>query len=129
MWVGSAIVEIHIPSAQSLKDKRMVVRSLRDRLRQRFGISCAEVAKQDLHQIARLGLAFVSGRRTEVESAFEAAEAFVAGSGMAEVTGWVAEIESIDASGILRISQSTPITDLPWKDEEDEEDETDATGR
>lgn len=129
MWVGSAIIELQIASAQSLKDKRMVVRSLRDRLRQRFGVSCAEAAMQDIHQTARLGIAFVNSRRSEVESTFESVERFVAESGLAEVSGWAAEIESIDAEGILRISQSNPITDLPWKDDEDETDETDTARR
>lgn len=127
MWVGSAVLEIHIPGAESLKDKRMVVRSLRDRLRRRFGVSCAEVSLQDVHQRARFGLAFVSSSRREVESTFEAVEGFVVSSGNAELTGWSAEVESIDADGILRISQSAPIDDLPWRD--DEEDETDSTGR
>lgn len=127
MWVGSAILEIHIPGAESLKDKRMVVRSLRDRVRRRFGVSCAEVSLNDLHQRARLGLAFVSSSRREVESTFESVEGFVASSGDAELTGWVAEIETIDADGILRISQSTPIDDLPWRG--DEEDETDSESR
>ena len=127
MWVGSAILEIHIPGAESLKDKRMVVRSLRDRIRRRFGVSCAEVSQQELHQRARLGLAFVSPARKEVESTFEAVEGFVASSGDAELTGWAAEIESIDADGILRISQSIPINDLPWRN--DEEDETDGESR
>lgn len=129
MWVGSAIIELHIPGAQSLKDKRMVVRSIRDRLRRRYGLACAEVAMQDVHQTARLGVAYVSSRRAEVESTFETAERFVAESGAAEVSGWAAEIEFVDASAILRISQSTPITDLPWKDDEDEEDETDPARR
>lgn len=126
MWVGSAIVELHIESAESLKDKRMVVRSLRDRVRRKFGMSCAEVAMQDLHQRARLGLAYVSSSRREVESAFEAVESFIAAAGLAEVTGWMAEIESIDADAVLRISRNISNEDLPWRI--DEEDETNRTG-
>ena len=41
-------LDIHIPHAQSLKDKRMVVRSLKDRLRTKFNVSVSEVDHQDL---------------------------------------------------------------------------------
>lgn len=78
---------------------------------------------QDLHQLARLGVAFVSSKRAEVESTFEAVESFIDGSGAAELTGWTTEIEAIDAAGVLRISQSGSIADLPWRGD-DEEDET-----
>ena len=60
MLVSVALFEIHIPYAQSLKDKRMVVKSLRDKLRNRFEISAGEVGLHDVHQRARLGLSFVS---------------------------------------------------------------------
>lgn len=60
MVVAVAVFEIHIPHAQSLKEKRTVVKSLRDRIRNRFEVSSAEVGLQDLHQRARLGVAIVS---------------------------------------------------------------------
>ena len=40
-------LDIHIPHAQSLKDKRMVVRSLKDRLRTKFNVSVSEVDHQN----------------------------------------------------------------------------------
>lgn len=60
MLVVVGIYEIHIPHAQSLKDKRMVVRSLKEKLRNRFEMSVAEVALQDLHQRGRLGFSFIA---------------------------------------------------------------------
>ena len=61
MFVGVATFELHIPHALSLKDKRSVVRSLRDRLRSKFEISVAEVDHHDVWQRATLALACVSG--------------------------------------------------------------------
>ena len=47
MIVGAAAVEIHIHGAQSLKSKRGVVRSISQRVRNRFNLSVAEVGGQD----------------------------------------------------------------------------------
>ena len=59
MIVGTAIVTIHIPWAQSLKDKRTQVKSLCAKARNTFNISIAEVDCQDIHQRAVLGFACV----------------------------------------------------------------------
>jgi len=61
MYVGIVRVELHVPAAQSLKDKRAVVRALKDRIRARTGAAVAEVDHQDLWQRAALGVAVVSG--------------------------------------------------------------------
>jgi uncharacterized protein YlxP (DUF503 family) len=52
-------LEIHIPHAQSLKDKRMVVRRLKDRLRSKFNVAVSETDHQDLWQRAALSVATI----------------------------------------------------------------------
>lgn len=52
-------LDIHIPHAQSLKDKRMVVRSLKDRLRAKFNVSVSEVDHQDLWQRSQVSVVTV----------------------------------------------------------------------
>src|SRR5215510_10606384 len=52
-------LDIHIPHAQSLKEKRMVVRSLKDRLRAKFNVSVSEVDHQDLWQRSQLSVVTV----------------------------------------------------------------------
>jgi uncharacterized protein YlxP (DUF503 family) len=59
----SVLVTISIPSALSLKDKRAVVRSLVERLRQRLHLAAAEVAMQDAVQSGQVGFAVVCGDR------------------------------------------------------------------
>ena len=54
--VGLCTVELFIPESQSLKDKRQVLLSLKDRLREKFNLSVAEVDGQDLWQKAYWGL-------------------------------------------------------------------------
>jgi uncharacterized protein YlxP (DUF503 family) len=59
MVVGSLRIRLLVREARSLKDKRQVVRSMKDRLRNGFNISVAEVAAQDHRQLAVLGIALV----------------------------------------------------------------------
>jgi uncharacterized protein YlxP (DUF503 family) len=61
MFVGVARVVLQIPGARSLKDRRQVVKSLKDRLRARLPVSVAEVGDVERHQVATLGVAVVSG--------------------------------------------------------------------
>ena len=59
MIVAVLTVDLHLPGSLSLKDKRMVIRSLKDRLSRKFNISIAEVDYQDKWQRAQLGIAQV----------------------------------------------------------------------
>lgn len=57
----SVLLTLHVPGAQSLKDKRAVVRSVVERLRVRLNLSAAEVGLLNRPQAARIGFAVVSG--------------------------------------------------------------------
>lgn len=71
--VGLCTVELFIPDSQSLKDKRQVLLSLKDRLRERFNLSVAEVDGQDLWQRAVLGLACVANEGRHVNQVLDQA--------------------------------------------------------
>ncbi len=60
MHVRAAAVTLHVPSAQTLKDKRQILRSLLDRTRRQFNVSIAEVDAMDCCQKIVIGLACVS---------------------------------------------------------------------
>src|SRR5438067_1006823 len=60
MFVGVARVELFIPASGSLKDKRRVLRSVSQTVRNRFNAAVAEVAYQDLWQRASLGISCVA---------------------------------------------------------------------
>lgn len=60
MVTMSAKLIFSIPHAHSLKEKRMVARSLIDKTRHRYNASVAEVGTQDAHQTLTLGIAVVS---------------------------------------------------------------------
>jgi uncharacterized protein len=59
MVVGLLTVEMHVPGSQSLKDKRMILRRVKDRLR-KFNVAVSEVDHQDLWQRAALAVVTVS---------------------------------------------------------------------
>jgi uncharacterized protein YlxP (DUF503 family) len=91
MIVAVALFEVFIPHAQSLKDKRMVVRSLRDKLRNRFEISAGEVGLNDLHQRARMAVSFVSLDDPSADAMLERVQFFVETNTDATLTGWTSE--------------------------------------
>jgi len=63
MVVGILQLRIMIRDAQSLKDKRRIVKSLRDRIRSRFNVSVSEVDSLDRRQQATLGIALATNDR------------------------------------------------------------------
>jgi len=67
MVIGVARVDIHFPESRSLKNKRGFIRSIKDRIKNKFNVSIAEVDFQDLWQKTRLAIAAVSndGRFTD----------------------------------------------------------------
>jgi uncharacterized protein YlxP (DUF503 family) len=56
MHIGLLQLDLHIPYAHSLKEKRMAVRSVKDRLRKRFNVSISELDHQELWQRAEIGV-------------------------------------------------------------------------
>jgi uncharacterized protein YlxP (DUF503 family) len=70
MIVGSLRVRLLIREARTLKDKRQVVLSIKDRLRNQYNVSVAEVDSQDQRQVAVLGMAMVCNESRPVRDAF-----------------------------------------------------------
>ena len=73
MIVGVCTVELFIPEGHSLKGKRQVLQSLKNRLREKFNLSVAEVGDQDLWQKSILGLACVANESAHVNQVLEQA--------------------------------------------------------
>jgi uncharacterized protein YlxP (DUF503 family) len=67
MVIGVVTVSISIPESQSLKDKRSVLRSLKDRIRNTMNVSVAEVGKQDAWKFADLAFVTVAAESTVVQ--------------------------------------------------------------
>jgi len=70
MIVGIMQVEVHVPAAQSLKDKRSVTKSLREQLRGRFNIAVAELDPNEKWQRATIGIAAIAQERAAIDEVF-----------------------------------------------------------
>jgi uncharacterized protein len=70
MNTGIGIIKLHIPESQSLKEKRMVIKSIIAKLQNRFNISIAEVDDNDLWQVATIGISCVSNNDKTVDETF-----------------------------------------------------------
>jgi len=99
MIVGAAALELHVHGSRSLKQKRGVVRSISQRLRNRFNISVAEVGGQDTWQRAVLGLSAAGAEAPLVRRVLEQALDYVEELHLAEV-----------------MFTDVEILELPWHD-------------
>jgi uncharacterized protein len=70
MIVGTLQVRLLVRESRSLKDKRQVLRSIKDRLHNQFNVSIAEVAAQDHRQLIVLGMAMVSNEAGHIQASF-----------------------------------------------------------
>ena len=77
MVVGLLQLDVHLPRAHSLKEKRSVLKSLRDQLRHRFNVAVAELEANELWQRATVGISSVADDRARVEEV------------LAHVTDWL----------------------------------------
>lgn len=85
MVVGLCTVELFMAGSQSLKDKRQVLHSLKDRLRGKFNLSIAEVDGQDLWQKTVLGMACVANDGGYVNQVLEQALNVIKGMPAVEI--------------------------------------------
>ena len=69
--------ELHIAGAHSLKDKRSVVKSLKDRMRREFNVSVAETAYQDQWQRAEITACLVAADAAQADAVLEKADRMV----------------------------------------------------
>ena len=105
MTVGIARITLFVPESHSLKEKRMVLRRVKDRVRNKFNVAIAEVDENDVWQRAVVGLALVGNDRRFVESALDEVVRFV--RDLAETTDVQREL--------LTFNQPLAENDLGWK--------------
>ncbi|MGV8073085.1 MAG: DUF503 domain-containing protein [Syntrophobacteraceae bacterium] len=85
MTVGIARVSFRLHGNQSLKEKRTVVKSLVEKSRHRFNVSVAEVADQDVHQRATIGIAVIGSDARVLNSLLDRIIDFMDSLGLAEL--------------------------------------------
>jgi uncharacterized protein YlxP (DUF503 family) len=85
MIIGILTVDLHLPEATSLKQKRMVLKSMKDRVRRAFNVSVAEVDNHDKWQVARIGIAAIGRDKGTVNSLLDKVLNFLSTCNGAEV--------------------------------------------
>jgi len=83
--IGLISWELEIYGCQSLKEKRSVVKSLKDRLHNRFNVSVAETGHHDAWQRAELTACVVATARGHADAVLESADRLVAGEARARI--------------------------------------------
>jgi uncharacterized protein YlxP (DUF503 family) len=75
--VGIMVLDLHSNSTHSLKEKRKIVSSMKEKLKNKFNISLIESDYQDLWQKIQIAIAMVANSKTIVEKAFDQIENFI----------------------------------------------------
>ena len=91
MMVSSLRMKLYAPNCHSLKDKRMIVKSLINRTRNKFNVSIAEIEEQDYYQTIVIGAACVSSSRVQANAVLDEVMRFVEGNTDAEIIDFLFE--------------------------------------
>jgi uncharacterized protein len=92
MIVGTLKIKLLLREARTLKDKRQVVQSIKDRLRNEFNVSVAEVEHQDNRQLATLGIAMVSNEAHHLKTTLGQIVEALRSHPVAELVGHTLEV-------------------------------------
>jgi uncharacterized protein YlxP (DUF503 family) len=85
MIVACLRIRLHLPGCTSLKEKRFVLKSLRDRLHNKFNVAVCEYGSQDKWQLADLGIATVTTDTKGADRALQAVINFIERDGRTEL--------------------------------------------
>ena len=92
MRIATIVFRLRAPWVRSLKEKRMIVKSLVAKLRNRYNVSAAEIDEQDTHQIIVIGVAAIVPHNAFADSLMEDISLFVEENTEAEIIGEEREI-------------------------------------
>ena len=98
MFFALCRFEIHIPHCRSLKGKRSVLGSVKERIRGRFRVSVSEVAHQDNHQRGVLGVAQIGTSPGALEASLEAMRRLVEQESRCFITSWETRVEPFEGA-------------------------------
>lgn len=91
MFIGLCTIDIHIPDSQSLKSKRHILRSLKDRIRKGFNVAVAEDG-EDLWQRTTLAIATVNNDKRHINKTLDHILSLIRGSHAVEILDYKIEI-------------------------------------
>ena len=117
MYVGVLRLTLQVPAARSLKDKRRVVRSLKDRLQAKLPVSVADVGGLNAYQRAVVAVAVVSGEAARVDELMSAAASMAGRQRDAVLADRASEVIAFGDEGAgVRGGIEEALDDGSWED-------------
>ena len=92
MIIAAMTFRLHAPWVHSLKEKRMIVKSLVAKVQNKFHVSAAEIDEQDIHQIIVIGIAAIVPHNAMADSLMDEISSFVEENTEAEILDEMREI-------------------------------------
>ena len=92
MKIATMTFRLYAPWVHSLKEKRMIVKSLVTLLQNKFHVSCAEIGEQDTHQIIVIGVAAIVPHNAMADSLMDSISSFVESNTEAEILDEIREV-------------------------------------
>ena len=93
LHVGTCTFHLRLFEGRSLKEKRRIIKSIKDRIRAKFNVSIAEIGELDKWQLATLGIACVSNDARFVNSVLSNVVDFINGVHQVELVDYEIEIQ------------------------------------
>jgi len=90
--IGTCTVDLHLPGSGSLKNKRYILRSLKDRIKKNFNVSISEIDHHDLWQRSLLGIAVVSQDAQFAHQVLSKVVDFIRSEGRVDLIDYTVEI-------------------------------------
>lgn len=92
MTFGLVIARLHLPQVRSLKQKRRVIKSLIDRIHNRYRVSIAETDFHDVHQRAEISIAIVHRNEHELQRMLDGIRRTFDSELESDLTEWLPEL-------------------------------------
>lgn len=92
MKIGLCVIELYLPGNNSLKGKRQILKSIKDRIRNKFNVSIAEIEANDKWRKTKLGVVTINNESTQVSNILQSVINFVDGSFPAEIIDYQIEL-------------------------------------
>ncbi len=85
MLIGTLIIDLYLPNCNSLKEKRSILKRIKDRIRNAFNVSVSELDDHDVWRRAQLGIACISSDGKDANSTLSRIVNFVEAEGLVEI--------------------------------------------
>ncbi|OGW12602.1 MAG: hypothetical protein A3G93_06605 [Nitrospinae bacterium RIFCSPLOWO2_12_FULL_45_22] len=92
MKIGLCVIDLYLPGNNSLKDKRQILKSIKDRIRNKFNVSIAEIEDNDKWRKTTLGVVTINNDSTQVSNILQSVINFIEGFYPAQIINYQIEL-------------------------------------